>query len=151
MDYSLTHTISQLDLVPFELCEVDLFDEQVRAAAPLHQPHLQLLPTQDVVVDLPDLHPQHVFRLGHAEPGQAERDSDGAGRAKVAAPVGEEAGPVLRGFEVELVDIEQKLLDLRGREDVVEQRGSLALVLVGHSVAEKRAHCLQPTDASHHL
>ena len=78
----------------------------MRTAASLHQPHLQLLGAQDVVVDLPDLHSQHVFCFGHAEAGEAQREPYGAGRAEIAAPVGEEAGPILRCFEVELVNVE---------------------------------------------
>lgn len=103
------------------------------------------------MVDLPDLHFEHVLRLGHAEAGQAQREPDSAGRAEVPAPVGEEAGPVLRCFEVELVDIEQKLLYFRRGEDVMEQGRRLALVLVGHAVAEKRPDRLETADASDHL
>lgn len=103
------------------------------------------------MVDLPDLHAEHVFGLGHAETREAERESDCAGRAEVAAPVGEETGPILRGFEVELVDIEQKLLDFRRGEDIIEQRRRLTLVFVRHAIAEKRADCLKPADASDHL
>lgn len=150
MDYS-SYTISKLNLIPLKLSEIYLLNEQVRTAASFYQSHLQFLGAQDVVVDLPDLHTKHVFGLGHTETGETERDSDGARCAEVAAPVGEETGPILRGFEVELVNIKQKLLDFRRGEDVMEQGRRLALVLVGHAVAEKRADCLKPADASDHL
>lgn len=103
------------------------------------------------MIDLSDLHSQYIFSLCYAKTWQAQRDSDCARSKYVAAPIGEETGPILRCFEVELVDIEQKLLDFCGGENVMKEWRSLALVLVGHAVAEKRPDCLKPADASDHL
>jgi hypothetical protein len=149
--HTMSVQISKFNFSALEVGEVDLLDEQVGVAAALHQPHLQLLRTQDVLVYLLDLLPQHPLRLSHAQVRQAQRNARSARDAHVPAQVGEQARPILGCFEVELAHIKYELLNLLWTQDAKQKRRSLALVLVGHAVAEKRTHCLQFSNAPHRL
>ncbi len=88
------------------------------------------------MVYFPYLLPQYIFGLSNTKPWETKGQSSSARYADVAAKVGEEAGPVLRCFEVELLHIKYKLLNLLGGQYVVEKGRGLCLVLVGHAVAE---------------
>lgn len=110
------------------------------STAALHQAHLELPRSQDVPVDLPYLLQEHLLGLSDAEIGEAEGEAGSAGDAEVAAEIGEEAGPILRCLEVQLLHVEYKLANLLRTEDALQQGRRLALVLVRHPVAEERPH-----------